>query len=421
MKTFIRTLCILSAFTLALFTSSANAQTGVLNPDDPIVVYNPSNPPAVPPYGTLAKWVKTNRVSFSTTSFKAYHYKGMSFRVKFPKSYKDSINTNKKYPIFVFFHGIGEKGTIYDNEYQLYHGGQKFMQAVDNGTFDGFLLYPQSSSGSGAFNISHFQLINELITNYFVPQAKVDINRVIVDGLSGGGGATWQMLRNFPTLVAAGLPISAVSVADGDGNMTSMLKYTPIWLFQGYLDKAPHFNTARNVVANYRAAGANISYTEYPTQGHSCWNSAWADPNFMPFIKGAHKANPWASNGRTEFCPSDVISATLGLTAGFDGYEWRKDGVLIPGANSNTYTATAVGSYDCRIKRDTVWSVWSPVPVVIKLKGATISPDIVSSGLTSKVIPAPDGSTSVQLEVPDGFNSYNWQREGNATVLSTTR
>jgi hypothetical protein len=142
------------------------AQTGVLNPDDPVEIYNPSAPPATPAYGKLAKWVKTNRVSFNTSTFKPYYYKGMAFRLKFPKSYKDSINTGKKYPIFIFFHGIGEKGSVYDNEYQLYHGGQKFMTAVDNGSFDGFLLYPQTSSSSGAFNATHFQLINELITNY---------------------------------------------------------------------------------------------------------------------------------------------------------------------------------------------------------------------------------------------------------------
>jgi predicted esterase len=413
---------LLMVFLAAVFFNASKAQTGVLNPDDPIVVYSPANPPATPPYGTLAKWVKTNRVSFTTTSFKAYFYKGVSFRLKFPKTYKDSLsNPNKKYPIFVFFHGIGEKGTIYDNEYQLYHGGQRFRDYVDNGSFDGFLLYMQSSSGSGAFNTTHFGLVNELINNYFVPQIKVDINRVIVDGLSAGGGASWQMVQHYTKLVAAAMPISAVAVADRDPSVIASVKYTPIWLFQGALDTRPDPNTARVLVSAYQAAGADITYTEWPNLGHGAWNQSWALPTFVPYMNKAHKANPWPLFNRTEFCPGDPINQVLGLTAGFDGYEWRKDGVVIPGAGSNTYTATSIGTYDARIRRGAEWSPWSPRPVVIKLKGATISPDIQPNGFFSNVIPAPDGSTSVELVVPEGYTSYEWQKEGSPTVLSTTR
>lgn len=421
MRLFYTFILLIASMCAMLFSNSANSQTGVLNPDDPIVVYNAAAPPATPAFGTLAKWVKTNRLGFNTSSFKSYFYKGVSFRLKFPKSYKDSLGTGKKYPIFVFFHGIGEKGTIYDNEYQLYHGGQHFMNAVDAGRYDGFLLYPQTSSGSGAFNATHYNIVNELISNYFVPQVNVDINRVTVDGLSGGGGSTWQMLRNHPKLVAGGLPISAVSVADGDGGMVNSLRFTPIWLFQGYLDNAPHFNTARNVVNNYRNAGSNIQYKEYPDQGHGCWNSAWNEAGFFPFINNAHKANPWPLFGRTEYCPGETINATMGVTAGFDGYEWRRNGTLISGANAHTYTATTVGKYECRIRRGTEWSVWSPTPVELKLKGATISPEINISGSFSKAIPSPAGNTTVTLEVPAGYTSYEWQRDGSTTILGTTR
>mgnify|MGYP006330830701 FL=1 len=86
----------------------------VFDPNDPIVVYNPSNPPAEPAFGQPGKWVKKNRVSWNTSSFKAYIYKGVQFRLKWPKNYDASGNT--KYPLFVFFHGRGEWGNKYDNE-----------------------------------------------------------------------------------------------------------------------------------------------------------------------------------------------------------------------------------------------------------------------------------------------------------------
>jgi hypothetical protein len=35
----------------------------------------------------------------------------------------------------------------------------------------------------------------------------------------------------------------------------------------------------------------------------------------------------------------------------------------------------------------------------------------------SRVIPAPDGSTTVPLEVPEGYATYTWQREGSTTTV----
>src|SRR6476469_6827581 len=132
------------------FTAAAltlHAQAGVFNPSDPGVNYDSTHPPAKPTNGQVGKWVRTPRLTWSTTSFKCYIYNYnnnyIPFRLKYPKNY----DSTKAYPILIFFNGDGEAGpTIYDNEYQLYHGAQTHMNAVDKGTFDGFLLYPQNTS-----------------------------------------------------------------------------------------------------------------------------------------------------------------------------------------------------------------------------------------------------------------------------------
>src|SRR4051812_17139297 len=104
-----------------------------LNPNDPIITYDPSKPPVQPAYGQIGKWVRTVKVEWNTDSYKAYIYKGVPFRIKFPKSYNPTVNDGKKYPMLVFWHGLGETGLdIYDNEFHLYHGGQIFRDAVDN-------------------------------------------------------------------------------------------------------------------------------------------------------------------------------------------------------------------------------------------------------------------------------------------------
>ncbi|MFZ9942981.1 MAG: LamG-like jellyroll fold domain-containing protein, partial [Bacteroidia bacterium] len=55
-----------------------------------------------------------------------------------------------------------------------------------------------------------------------------------------------------------------------------------------------------------------------------------------------------APNG-TSYCPGDsVLMTATGATAGYS-YRWKRFGVVIPGANSNTFYATQTGNYRCEI------------------------------------------------------------------------
>ena len=229
----------------------------VFNPNDPIVIYNPSNPPTEPVFGQPGKWVKTNRLPWNTSSFKAYIYKGVAFRLKWPKNY--DISGNTKYPLFLFFHGKGERGSIYDNEYQLFHGGELHRNAVDNGTYNGFLLYPQTSDPDGHWSGADRQFVMEVIENFLIPEVNIDPFRISVDGLSAGGLSTWRFFEAYPKLVAACLPISNSS--SSYNNIIVENKFTPIWLFQGGLDLSPLPATSQYLNKVAQQAGANFNYT----------------------------------------------------------------------------------------------------------------------------------------------------------------
>ncbi|MBK8553436.1 MAG: hypothetical protein IPL53_21170 [Ignavibacteria bacterium] len=89
---------------------------------------------------------------------------------------------------------------IYDNEYQMYHGGQQFNNAVDNGTFDGYVIMMQSQVSFGG---GHYAYLKEII-DYMVEYNKLDPFKVITNGLSAvdailaeGGNYTNTM---YPTL-----------------------------------------------------------------------------------------------------------------------------------------------------------------------------------------------------------------------------
>lgn len=386
----------------------------VMDPNDAVVTYN-GTAPAQPAYGQIGKWIRTKRLSWNTDAYKCYIYKGSAFRLLFPKSYVPGVSDGKKYPMVVMFHGLGEKGPITDNEYQLYHSGDVQLAAENNGTYDGYALYMQST---GFFSTGQEGLITEII-NYMVTNNKLDPFRVSVHGLSAGGQAAWEMVMNFPTYVAADIPMSAASLTYATPANTNLLKFTPMWNFQGGQDGAPAPGTAQRVRDSMVAHGANYKYTEYADLGHGVWDRAYTEPDFWPFILRAYKSNPWPLFGRTEFCPGDPINVVLGVTAGFTAYQWRKDGVVISGATSNILTVTQLGTYDCRVQKGTLWSDWSPIPVVIKTKAATVPPPITISGLMSNVIPSLDGNNGVTLKVPSGYATYLWQKVGNNTVLST--
>ena len=403
--------------TLCLFFSFRLHAQSILDPSDPMVDYDSLNPQPVPPVGQIHKWIRTPRLSWNTSDYKAYILNGISFRLKFPKTYNPSANDGKKYPMLIFFHGFMEGGKVYDNEFQLYLGGEFFKNSVANGTFDGYVIALQANGGF--FGGGHYMALKQII-DYMVANNKLDPFSVGANGLSAGGSAVWDMFLQNPAYVSANLPMSSISLGLTNPSLINTLKFTPFWHQQGGVDNNPAPATTEQVKTAMEAAGANFSNRLYPTLGHDTWSATWADTSFWSFIKKGYSSNPWPVFGRSEFCVGETINITIGVAPGFSSYEWRKDGVLIPGANSNSIQVTQLGIYSARVQRDGIWSEWSRIPVHVKIKAPTITPAITINGLASRVIPSPDGSDSVNLKVPQGYSSYTWQKEGNATTISNT-
>lgn len=392
----------------------------IMDPNDAVVTYNSSTPPTQPTYGQIGKWVRTKKLSWNTTEYKCYFYKGYAFRLHFPKTYNPTANDGKKYPMLVFFHGLGERGAdIYDNEYQLYHGGDVFQTAVDNGTFDGYVLAMQSL-GNGYWTDAQYQYITEII-NYMITNNKLDPFAVSYNGLSAGGDATWGMTYDYPTYTASAVPMSAASLSFTTSDYLNKLKFLPVWNIQGGQDAAPAPYTEHQVRDTYLAAGANFTTTEFSTLGHDTWDSTWMLPDFYPYLLRGYCSNPWTLYGRTKFCPGDNINLTIGLAPGFQAYQWRFNGNVISGATTNTIQVTQPGTYDARVQRNGIWSDWSRTPVNVIIQGASQTPPIEIAGLMSDALPAADKKTYVTLQVSGGgtYTSYAWKRVGSDNVIST--
>ena len=415
-----------------LLIFSASAQ--VLDPNDPIVEYDPDNPPETPTWGTLSKWVISPSVNWNTDEWKSYYYNQVPFRLRWPNNYDP--NRSEPYPMIVILHGRGfSNGTIYMNDRHLNNAGaDTYENGINNGKFDGFILSPQGTSGY--FGDGQFNAIEDIVS-FIDQQHNLDINRISLTGRSAGAQAVWRFIAAKPKLFASALPMAGASLSAIDD--ISKFKYSPIWLFQGELDSNPTTYTAETVINELVNAGGNARYTVYLNSGHGIFGQAYNENDFFPYMIRARKYDPVVLDGelvlsiennkkqeydyypKNGFCPGEDVIATLGLTPGYSGYEWRKDGVVISDANNNTLTVTEFGTYDARILRNGSWSNWSTKPITISEKAPTETPDIQVQGLASKVLPALDGKDSVILELPGGYVEYAWYNSGGSTVISTNK
>jgi fibronectin type 3 domain-containing protein len=450
-----KTILLLSLFFAALTSYSQN----VFNPADPIVRYDKSKA-----YGSaqrpdtnrlgLQKWVSTPMNSVSTgsgtwdaSSYKAYFINlsgnKLVFRVKFPKTY--TAGTTKKFPVLVFLHGAGEVGCstnngIYNNEKQLQLGGKLFKDAVDAGKFDGFLVYPQLLSRTECWDNWYTVGTNKYtavfaMVDSLAKYAHLDVDRVTLNGLSGGGFADWRVAAVLPQRVAKIIP----SAGAGSTASRDAFVHIPIWFATGGKDVDPSPATAAYNLSRMKEIGADIRYTQYPTLGHGVWYNHWQEPDYFSYLNDTHKANPLIFFQRSEFCTGQAINAKLGITSGFYAYEWQKDNVtiatrtgstntIVNGASIISYTGNditvkAFGTYRVRFKRtsSSAWSDWSPKPAVIKAKAGSAAAPIAVSGLASKVLPALDGKTTVPLTLAPDFSSYQWTRTSDNAVVASTQ
>ncbi|MBE7173436.1 MAG: T9SS type A sorting domain-containing protein [Williamsia sp.] len=409
-----------SLFVVGIATSS-QAQN-VFSPTESVTTFG-TNKPSAPANGTMAKWGRTVRMSWNTDKFKAYIWNGMPFRLRYPSNY-NAADTTKKYPVMIFFHGAGEIANIYDNENQLIWGAQLFESMMNTGkagSFDAFLLFPQVSVSSG-WNDSYYTRVNSVLDS-LQKYCRIDPDRIVTQGLSNGGFGALAYTTLNPTRVANSIAASPALVQTLIYRQDNSV-HIPMWISSGGKDINPSPAEANQFTDSFRAIGGNIRYTYFPNNGHDTWQDQWKDTATMvAYWNAAYKSNPLLFFQKSQYCTDSAFSARMGITAGYYQYEWQRNGVTIPNATQNEYSATQIGTYRCRFKRtaESAWSVYSPNPIVITAAPSTTTPPVQVSGISSKVLPAPDGNTATPLELPTGYGGYEWRNATTNALLSSDR
>ncbi len=199
------------------------------------------------------------------------------------------IEEGKKYPLVIFLHGAGERGT--DNEKQLVHGIPDFVKNREK--YPAFVIAPQCPANKKWAEVDWSAKTHTLpkepsdpaklllaLLETFIKEKPVDSKRIYLTGLSMGGYGTWDLIARKPEFFAAAAPVCG----GGDEATAEKIKNVPLWVFHGDKDTVVIPERSRNMVEAIKKAGGKPKYTEYKGVGHDSWVKAYSDPEFFAWL-----------------------------------------------------------------------------------------------------------------------------------------
>ncbi|MDB4820582.1 dienelactone hydrolase family protein [Akkermansiaceae bacterium] len=212
----------------------------------------------------------------------------LPYRLFLPQGY----DPNVKYPIVVFYHGAGQRGSN-----NLIAGGhaENVYQATQGNfgaQFKAFHLVPQCPTDQrwvefnwaavsytdaqepapGQAMTASLAILDQVIATY-----PVDPNRIYVTGLSMGGIATWDVIRHRPNRIAAAMPLSG----GGNKDQGALLSSVPIWAYHGAADGVVPTRGTDQMRDAIVAAGGSIEYTRPAGISHSGWSTFYNNTTYL--------------------------------------------------------------------------------------------------------------------------------------------
>ena len=190
-----------------------------------------------------------------------------------------------KFPIVLFLHGAGERGT--DNRNQLKYFGDAITKPENRQKFPCFVIAPQCRNNKKWADVDWSKKVTEDLPKEASEQAKValaildevvkkypvDEKRIYLTGLSMGGYGSWDIACRYPDKFAAVVPICG----GGDNAQAAKLVKLPIFCFHGGADNVVPVGRSRSMIEAIKKAGGNPIYAEYPAVGHNSWDRAYND------------------------------------------------------------------------------------------------------------------------------------------------
>lgn len=238
---------------------------------------------------------------FSAAHSQKYEYgnfKNKAGNLKYRYLQPQKVDASTKYPLIIVLHGAGERG--HDNEAQLVHGSNLFLQDKVRKEFPAFVIFPQCPAGDYWSNVQiqqrngkrffHFsdddpptkamQMVLGLVDS-LKEDERVDQSRIYLGGLSMGGMGTFELLYRRPDVFAAAFPICGGGHPDMVDNYNPQASY---WIFHGKEDSVVPYEHSQEMFNAMKAKGLDVKFTLYPGVQHNSWDNAFNEPDLLPCL-----------------------------------------------------------------------------------------------------------------------------------------
>ncbi|RKQ43427.1 dienelactone hydrolase family protein [Roseivirga pacifica] len=219
----------------------------------------------------------------------------LNYRVLYPENFDEG----KEYPLVLFLHGAGERGS--DNNKQLAHGSKLFLDAQNRKDFPAIIVFPQCPTDDYWANVDrvvdengtrHFTFkkggkpTNAMqgvlsLTDSLTKLAHVNTEKVYVMGLSMGGMGTFELVSRKPNTFAAAAPICG---GDNPKAANKYAKKVPFWIFHGRKDDIVLPKYSEAMAAAINAKGGDAKLTIYPNANHNSWDPTFAEPELLSWL-----------------------------------------------------------------------------------------------------------------------------------------
>lgn len=184
-----------------------------------------------------------------------------------PQGY-DPQDTETKWPVIYFFHGIGEIGD--DLSVLTAYGPLRYLN--NGGSLNAIVIAPQCPVGSHWADTD--VEVEKLVK--FVPEMSekysIDTDRMYLTGLSMGGRCTWKLALAMPDSFAA------IAVVCGRTNTYEFdtIRNMPVWMFHGAQDATVSFDNVNKILGELHANDHRYyKVTVFPQQGHDIWDEVY--------------------------------------------------------------------------------------------------------------------------------------------------
>ncbi len=210
-------------------------------------------------------------------------FSAQEFQNEFKKVIKEEVKLNyildipegeKNYPLILFLHGAGERGT--DLEKVKAHSPFTYKKLIKEKVA---ILAPQCPDGIYWDTKAVYELLQEIIKKY-----PVDKNRIYLTGLSMGGWGSWKLADEHAEIFAAVAPVCGPMHRPALSRACDVLKEKPIWIFHGALDDIVPLDDSTRMYQKLKSCNNNVQYTIFEGDNHNSWDSAYSNPKLYEWL-----------------------------------------------------------------------------------------------------------------------------------------